>query len=56
MGRLGPCGREGKGPEEERERGVESRAGPREWAALFYSFSFPLFFTLTIQTKPFEFK
>jgi hypothetical protein len=34
-------GREGKGPEEEREREVESWAGPREWAALFYSLSFP---------------
>jgi hypothetical protein len=41
MGLLGPRGREGKEPEEEREREVESWAGPKEWAALFYSLSFP---------------
>jgi hypothetical protein len=34
-------GERARGGEGEREREVESWARPREWAALFYSLSFP---------------
>jgi hypothetical protein len=58
LGRLlGRAGRgEGKARGEERGRG--ERAGLRDgvWAGFFYSFSFFFFYTLTIQTIPFEFK